>query len=134
VDRVAVGVSWAGWHLPLFWIVEGFRGMGPLVVGWAVGLVAGSVVLAWLYREGNCSVLLVAAWHTAYNLTSATKATGPVVGTASSVLVICWAVWILRHERAPGGRGGREGPRILASWQPPLPATSSRSRSSRLSS
>jgi membrane protease YdiL (CAAX protease family) len=96
---LVVAVAWGGWHLPFFWMVAGFRGMGPLAIGWAVGLAAGSVVLTWLYREGQRSVLLVAAWHTAFNLTSATEATGAVVGTVTSVLVISWAVWILRREQ-----------------------------------
>jgi uncharacterized protein len=94
-----VAVAWGGWHLPFFWMVAGFRGMGPLAVGWAVGLLAGSVVLTWLYRQGHRSVLLAAAWHTAFNMTSATEATGAVVGTVTSMLVICWALWILRRER-----------------------------------
>ena len=96
---LVVAVAWGGWHLPFFWMVAGFRGMGPLAVGWAVALIAGSVVLTWLYREGHRSVLLVAAWHSAFNLTSATEATGAVVGTATSVLVIGCAIWILRREQ-----------------------------------
>jgi membrane protease YdiL (CAAX protease family) len=96
---LVVGVVWAGWHLPFFWIVAGFRGMGLLAVGWAIGLVAGSVVLTWLYREGHRSILLVAAWHTSFNLASATEATGVIAGTVSSVLVIGCAVWILVRER-----------------------------------
>lgn len=96
---LVVAVAWGGWHLPFFWMVAGFRGMGPLAVGWAVALIAGSVVLTWLYREGHRSVLLVAAWHTAFNLTSATGATGAVVGTITSVLVIVCATWVLRREQ-----------------------------------
>src|SRR5215213_722531 len=61
---VVVAIGWAGWHLPFFFFVESFRGMGPLAVGWAVGILAGSVVLTWLYLHGHHSVLLVAAWHT----------------------------------------------------------------------
>ena len=108
---LVVAVAWGGWHLPFFWMVAGFRGMGPLAVGWAVGLAAGSVVLTWLYREGHRSVLLVAAWHTAFNLTSATEATGAVAGTVTSLVVIAWAVWILRRERvAPRPGTGSPAP------------------------
>jgi uncharacterized protein len=97
---LVVAVAWGGWHLPFFWLVAGFRDMGPLAIGWAVGLAAGSVVLTWLYREGQRSVLLVAAWHTAFNLTSATEATGAVTGAVTSVLVIGWALRVLRREKA----------------------------------
>lgn len=106
---MVVGLGWAGWHLPYFWYVAGFRSFGPLALGWLVGLLAGSVVLTFLYRGSGHSVLLVAAWHTAYNLTSATEATGAVVGTVTSIGVIVWAVWILRHERAASAAGdGRD--------------------------
>src|SRR4051812_19073095 len=88
----------AGWPLPMFYIVDSFRQMGPFALGWVVGLVAGSVVLTYLYMQGRHSILFVAAWHTAFNLTSATAATGAVVGTVTSIVVIAWAVWILRHD------------------------------------
>jgi membrane protease YdiL (CAAX protease family) len=104
---LVVAAVWAGWHLPFFWMVAGFRGMGVLAVGWALGLAAGSVVLAWLYREGHRSVLLVASWHTAFNLVSGTAAAGAIAGMITSVLVICWAVGILVREktrRHPGPR------------------------------
>jgi CAAX protease family protein len=102
-----VAAAWAGWHLPFFWIVAGFRGMGLFAAGWAVRLAAGSVVLAWLYREGHRSVLLVAAWHTAFNLVSATEATGAVAGTVTSVVVIGWAAWILLREKTRRRRSAR---------------------------
>jgi hypothetical protein len=60
-----------------------------------------------MYVAGHRSILLVAGWHTAFNFTSATEATGAVVGTVMSVAVICWAVWILRH---PGVTAAQETP------------------------
>lgn len=43
-----LGVVWAGWHVPLFWTVEGYRSMSlPMIIGgFGVGICAGSVVLA----------------------------------------------------------------------------------------
>ena len=39
-----VWLVWAGWHLPLFWIVDSFRGFGIAgSIGWFVGLGFGSV-------------------------------------------------------------------------------------------
>jgi membrane protease YdiL (CAAX protease family) len=97
---VIVAAVWAGWHLPLFWIVESFRTFGVLAIGWAIGLLAGSVVLTWIYRGSGRSVLLVAAWHTAFNLTTATEGTGTLVAPLASALVIAGAVWILRQDAA----------------------------------
>ena len=88
--------------------------MGVMALGWFVGLLAGSLVLTYLYREGHRSVLLVASWHTAFNLVSGTKATGVVVGTLSSVLVICWALWVVRRERV--SRRGAEVKDGYAAW------------------
>lgn len=98
---MTVAVAWAAWHLPWFWLVDSFRSMGVLAVGWLVSLVAGSVVLTFLYQRSRNSILLVAGWHTAYNLTSATEATGVVVGAVAGLLVICAALWVLRRERTP---------------------------------
>jgi hypothetical protein len=96
-----VALAWAPWHLPTFWVVESFRDRGVLgMLGWVVGIAAASVVLGWLYREGRRSILFVGAWHTAFNLTSATEATADVIAVVTSALVIGAAVWILRRDRA----------------------------------
>lgn len=103
-----VALMWAPWHLPTFWTNVSWRGWGPLeLVGWLVGLVAGSVLLTWLYREARHSVLLVAAWHTAFNFTSATDGTSQVVAVATSALVIAAAIWVLRREAAQPVRTGQ---------------------------
>lgn len=105
---LVVGVGWAGWHLPFFWLVDTFRSFGPLALGWFVSMLAASVVLAHMYCAGHHSILLVAAWHTAFNFTSATQATGAVVGTVLSAAVISWAIWVLRRpDLVRGGEQSR---------------------------
>lgn len=101
---LAVGLGWAAWHLPLFWVVDTYRSFGPLALGWFISILAASVVLAYMYCAGRRSILLVAAWHTAFNFTTATEATGAVVGAVVSVVVISWAIWVL-HGRVPDGAG-----------------------------
>jgi membrane protease YdiL (CAAX protease family) len=97
-----VAAVWIGWHIPTFWVNASFRSYSPAqTAGWLVGLTAGSVVLTWVYRRTGRSVLLVAALHTAFNLASATEATGFAVGAMSSMIVIVGAVAILRRESAP---------------------------------
>jgi membrane protease YdiL (CAAX protease family) len=87
-----VGIAWAGWHLPLFFIVDAFRGFSPPgIVGWVLGLTCGSLVLTWLFRRSGGSVLLVAAWHTAYNFTSLT----PVSAAVTSMLVLAAALVVV---------------------------------------
>jgi CAAX protease family protein len=89
-----VALTWAGWHLPLFWVLDSFRGLGFAVVGWVIGLYAGSVVLTWLYAASGRSILVVASWHTAYNFTSATSAMSglPAAVTSTAVMVVAAVV------------------------------------------
>lgn len=127
---LVVGVGWAGWHLPFFWLVDTFRLFGPLAFGWFISMLAASLVLAQMYVAGRRSVLLVAAWHTAFNFTSATEATGAVVGTVMSVAVISWAVWILRHsdpteaQKATGAWSDRPSPIGMTSDHSSIPVGS----------
>lgn len=107
-------VPWALWHLPTFWLDTGMRGFAPLMIpGFLLGMAAGAVVLGWLFEHARGSLLLVALFHAALNMGSATQATEDVA-PAGSAIVIVWAVLILRAEhRQParsrhGARGGLE--------------------------
>lgn len=107
---VIVWLVWGVWHLPMFWVVAGFRDFGIAgTVGWAVGLGLGSVFLTWLYRASGRSVVVTALWHTAYNLTTATSATAGTTAVVTSSVVMVAAVIVLmrrtswQHDRRPGG-------------------------------
>jgi hypothetical protein len=39
-----------------------------IVPTFTLGIVSGSILLAWLYRESGGSVFIVALWHATYNL------------------------------------------------------------------
>lgn len=98
-----LGVIWAGWHLPTFWIDTGLRNLDWFIIpGWIIGLMAGSVVLGWLYERARSSLLIVALFHTFLNVASATPATEGLPAAITSSVVIVWAVLILRRERTPG--------------------------------
>lgn len=102
-SAVILGMLWAGWHLPAFWLDTGLRDLDLLVVpGWFVGLLAGAVVLGWLYERASSSLLVVAIFHTALNMASATLATEGLPVVVASFTVIVWAVVILRrvHSQA----------------------------------
>lgn len=90
---------WAPWHIPLFWVVESFRDFGVGgIIGWLFGILAGSILLVWLYRESKSSILLVAIWHTAFNFTSATDATAEKIAPITSTLVMFAVIAILVFE------------------------------------
>jgi uncharacterized protein len=101
-----LAVWWAGWHLPVFWLDTGLRGFDPLIIpGWLVGLAAGAVVLGWMY-ERTGSLLIVALFHTCLNLASATLATEGSPAAITAMVVILWAIVILRTQRVPGVTAG----------------------------
>ena len=111
VTALWVAVAWALWHLPLFFVLDSFRSFGPGgVIGWTLGLTSGSIVLTWLYLRGGRSVLLVAAWHTAFNFTSATPAASSAMAATTSTLVMIAAVGIVVLELV-AARRGRSGAR-----------------------
>jgi membrane protease YdiL (CAAX protease family) len=94
-----VAPVWALWHLPMFWVVTNLVDLGIAgAVGWFVGLTAGSVLLTWLYQGSGRSIALVALWHAAFNLVTATEAGSGVPAAAASTLVMVAAVIIAVRE------------------------------------
>jgi membrane protease YdiL (CAAX protease family) len=114
VTSLLVALVWAPWHAPLFFLQSSFSDFTlARTVGWVIGLIAGSVVLTWLYRGAARSILLVAVWHTAFNFTSATSAAAGTLAAITSTLVMIAAVVIIiadwrQHHAAPPGRQGRQ--------------------------
>jgi membrane protease YdiL (CAAX protease family) len=101
-----LGIVWAGWHLPVFWLDTGMQGLDWFVIpGWIIGLMAGAVVLGWLYERACSSLLIVAIFHTLLNLASATLATEGLPAAVTTTAVIFWAVVILRRERSRSRAG-----------------------------
>ena len=96
-----LAILWAGWHLPTFWMDTGMRDFDLLILpGWLVGLAAGAVVLGWIYERTGSSLLIVALFHALINMAGATLATEGVPAVAVTIVVIGWAVAILRIEGA----------------------------------
>jgi membrane protease YdiL (CAAX protease family) len=74
VSGLIVGVAWATWHVPLFFI-EGTSqyehrltgGLLPAIFGYAVFVIVQSVQFTWLFNNTKGSVLLAAVFHGASN-------------------------------------------------------------------
>jgi membrane protease YdiL (CAAX protease family) len=105
-----LAAGWAGWHLPLFWIVEGYRGFTPIILpGFLIGLACGAIVLTYVDNGTGGSILLVALWHTTYNMTTATTAGNGTIAAIVSGLVITWAVLLIVLDLT-AHRHGRPSP------------------------
>lgn len=101
-----LGILWAGWHVPVFWLDTGMGDLDWFVIpGWLIGLMAGAVVLGWLYEHARSSLLIVAMFHTALNMASATLATEGLPAAITSATVIVWSILILRGEHSKGDPG-----------------------------
>lgn len=95
-----LSLAWAGWHLPAFFYVPSYVTMGLRVLpGFFVGILAGAIVLTWLYNSSHGSVLAVVLWHASFNFVSGSPNAGGFAAAVTSTLVILWAVVIVWRYR-----------------------------------
>jgi uncharacterized protein len=105
---ILVAVPWIVWHAPTFFLDSGYRGsFNPLLLpGFVMAMLAGSIVLTWMYEGAGASILIAAIWHTALNLGSATQAGEGLPAALISVVVIGWGFLVARrwHRQEAGSR------------------------------
>ena len=95
-SSVLLSIPWAGWHLPAFFYVPSYVALGPRIVpGFFIGILAGSIVLTWLYNSSGGSVFAAVLWHASFNFVSASPNAAGLVAAVTSALVIAWAVVVL---------------------------------------
>ena len=98
-NALIVGLIWAAWHLPFFFYQENFIALGAVgTLGWVLGLMAGAVLLAWLYQGTGGSILAVMLWHALFNLGTAAPMSGELLAPVLSLAVIVTAV-IIRNTK-----------------------------------
>jgi membrane protease YdiL (CAAX protease family) len=100
-SSVLLSIAWAGWHLPAFFYVPSYVALGLRVLpAFFLGILAGAIVLTWLYNSSHGSVLAVVLWHASFNFVSASPNAGGFVAAVTSTLVMVWAVVIVWRYRA----------------------------------
>lgn len=93
---VIVGILWALWHLPSFFYKPTMMALGTGgFIGFAIGVVSGSVLLAWLYEHAGGSIAAVAMWHALFDFTVASPAGEGTVAAITSTGVMVWAALIV---------------------------------------
>lgn len=62
---VIIGMLWGGWHLPLFFDPTAIHSQWPLSsqLAYFVGIIAFSILLAWVYNGSGGSILLAMLMH-----------------------------------------------------------------------
>jgi pimeloyl-ACP methyl ester carboxylesterase/membrane protease YdiL (CAAX protease family) len=95
-STLLVAIGWAGWHLPAFFYVPSYTTIGLLILpGFFVGVLAGAVVLTWLFNSSGGSVLAAVLWHASFNFVTASPHAGGLVAAVTSTLVIVWAIVVM---------------------------------------
>jgi uncharacterized protein len=89
---VLVGLIWSLWHLPLF-LLPGVRQYGTNFPVFAIGLVGGALILAWLYGCTE-SILLCILFHAGSNAVAALGLAIPSDRRLPAVLDACLRVVI----------------------------------------
>ena len=98
-SSLLLALIWGAWHIPLFAILETFRGFNAgTLIGFLIGLACGSLVLAWLYEYTGASILATAVWHGTYNVAAATGDSA-IRSAIVTTVVILWAVLIVVRNR-----------------------------------
>ena len=93
-STLLLAIGWAGWHLPAFFYVPSYTAMGlRLLPGFFLGVLAGAIVLTWLYNSSGGSVFAAALWHPSF-ATASPNASG-LVAAVTSTLVMIWAIVII---------------------------------------
>lgn len=114
---VVLGIIWATWHLPLFFIA-GTDTSGQSFPLYLLQVTAISVAIAWLYANTSGSLLLTMLMHSAVNNTkdivpsaeqSATSpyalSTSPVGWLTAALLWVCAGYFLVRMQRLSNAIG-----------------------------
>jgi uncharacterized protein len=113
IASVLLGVVWALWHLPLFFVI-GADTQGQSFVVYGIQVVALSVAITWLYLRVGRSLLLVMLMHSAINqskdiVPSATDGAHQVLTSHASLVAwltatllwVCAAYFLVRMQHTP---------------------------------
>jgi membrane protease YdiL (CAAX protease family) len=98
ITTLYVAVIWIPWHLPVFFYDKDLSTMGWFgTIGWAVGLVFGSLLLGWLVKQAQFNLWPVILWHGTFNFFTTSDQLNPLIPGLMSFMVIIFALWIARR-------------------------------------
>lgn len=97
-----LSILWALWHVPFFFYRFEFQGF-MTIFGFFLSLFAGALWLTFLYNSTGGSILMVALWHTVWNVmnVSAQVLSGDLVMVANLIMLVVGVgvLWIGRPAR-----------------------------------
>jgi len=88
---------WAFWHMPLFFYDKDFMAMGLVgLIGWAVGLIFGSLLLGWLTKQSRWNLWPCIFWHATFNLFATSDKISPLYPAIMTMMIVIAGLWIAR--------------------------------------
>lgn len=108
-SALGVALIWMIWHFPAFFFNPTYLEMGWGIIGWAIGLSYGSILLAWMTRESRWSIIPVVIWHGGFDLLTASDQSAEIMAMVISLLVIIHGIYLSRklakevHIKKNGG-------------------------------
>ena len=98
-SSLLLAIGWAGWHLPALLYLPSYAAIGLRILpGFFVGILAGAIVLTWLYNRSGGSVIAAVLWHSSFNFVTASPNAAGAAVAVTSVLVIAWAIVIVVRD------------------------------------
>ena len=100
-STILLSLIWFAWHLPMFWYRPTFASPTPFMfLGVFFGLLAGAIILTWLFNSTAGSLLAVVLWHGIWSSIAASDL-GDLVPAVMSVLFMVWAIVIVVVFKRP---------------------------------
>jgi uncharacterized protein len=95
-SSLLLAIGWAGWHLPAFFYIPSYTAMGLRILpAFFLGILAGAIVLTWLYNRSGGSVMAAVLWHASFNFVTASPDAAGVTAAVTSTLVMVWAIVLM---------------------------------------
>lgn len=93
---VILWAMWLVWHLPAFFYLDTYMQLGLAMLPlFALGMLAGTIVLTWLYNTTRGSILMLALWHGLFDFLSASQASAGIIAAIMSMVIMVAAVVIV---------------------------------------
>lgn len=96
---VILFIFWFSWHIPFFFYNDSIASKGLLgLVAYGISLLCGTIILGYLYKINNNSIIPVAIWHGTFNWITASQGLPSQIQIIMGFIVVVWALLIWKRS------------------------------------